>query len=107
MRFLNVAHRTSICLFNNQRSFVAVFMLHLYLYIHIQATKHCGFVSEQKSEVVLGRIPSALELYSGQKLLNRFEGGGWEKIQLLMILIYLFSSYLDLISASHLHCGLQ
>lgn len=34
---------------------------------------------QQKSEVVLGRIPSVLELYSGQKLLNRFEDGGWDK----------------------------
>lgn len=51
MRFLNVAQKMLKCLFNNQRSFVADVMLHLYLYIHIQATKYCGFVSQQKSEV--------------------------------------------------------
>lgn len=90
MRFLNVAQKMLICLFNNQRSFVADVMLHLYLYRHIQATKHCGFVSQQKSEVVLGRIPSEFELYSGQKLLHGLVNGGWDKFSFWCFLfIYL------------------
>lgn len=110
MSLLNVAQKTLIshlCLFNNQRRFVADFMLHLIL-VHTHSSHQALqlYVTHQRSEIVLGCISSALEIYSGQKFLYWLEDGSRVRF-LVFDVCCLFRFYLGLISASHLHCGLS